>query len=56
MLAMAVTPLLRTKLHPPPGLLAVGTALGFVLFEVWLLLVAREVLRRAGRHADSPLR
>jgi hypothetical protein len=45
-LIVSVGPLLPSEFRLPAGLAGAGNAIGFVLLEVWLLLVLEEVLRR----------
>ncbi len=59
-LGVSVGPLLPPGLRPPATLVAAGNAVGFVLLELWLALVAEQVLRRSrppSRHGrDAPWR
>jgi len=47
LLAVSAGPLLPEGIRPPPGLIAAGNALGFVLLLAWLCAVAEQVLRRS---------
>jgi len=46
-LVISVAPLLPPSIRPPAELVAAGNAIGFVLLEVWLVLVSERVLTRA---------
>jgi hypothetical protein len=46
-------PLLPASLRPSPPVVAAGNAVGFVLLELWLAVVAEQVLRRARPEARS---
>lgn len=56
--AVSVAPLLPAQWRPPPPVIGAGNAVGFLLLQTWLWLVAEAVLRRlrpetgAGRHAS----
>lgn len=60
MLAVTVGPLLPAPLTLPARATAAGNAVGFVLLEVWLLVAAELLLRRArplaGSGRDAPWR